>query len=50
MPDGILMDGDQGGNAHAFGEQFADAVAGSLGGDHGYIDIRRRLDEVRSGC
>ena len=33
------MDGDEGGDADAFGEEFADAVAGGLGRDHGDIDI-----------
>src|SRR5438445_512086 len=31
------MDGDQGRNAGAFGEDFADAMAGGFGGDHGDV-------------
>src|SRR5450759_1512010 len=35
----VLVDGDEGGHAHAFGVEFADAVAGGFGRDHGDIDI-----------
>ena len=38
------MDGDQRGNAHAFGEQFADAMAGRFGRDHGHVDVGGRGD------
>ena len=44
LPGGILVDSDQGGYADAFGIQFADAVAGRLGRDHGDIDIGGRSD------
>ena len=40
---GILEDGNERGNAGTFGEDFADAMAGSLGGDHGDVDIGGRL-------
>ena len=38
------MHGDQRGNAHAFGEQLAHAMAGGLGRDHRHIDVGRRID------
>src|ERR1017187_2807100 len=31
---GVLVDGDEGGDANAFGVEFTDAVAGSFGRDH----------------
>ena len=40
---GILLDGDQAGNAAAFGEDFADAVAGGLGRDERDVDAGGRL-------
>ena len=43
---GILLDRDERRDAGAFDEDFADAMAGSLGRDHRNIDIRGRLDEA----
>ena len=42
----ILLDGDEGGNAGAFDEDFAHAMAGGFGGDHGDVDIGGRFDEA----
>ncbi len=42
----VLRDSDEAGNADAFGEQFANAMAGGFGGDHGHVDIGGRLDFV----
>ena len=44
MSGGVLMHGDQGRNAHAFGEQLAHTMAGRFRRDHGNIHIRGRLD------
>ena len=41
---GVLVDGDEGGDADAFGVEFADAVTGGFGSDHGDIDIGRGHD------
>ena len=41
---GVLLDGDEGGDAAAFGEDFADAVAGGLGGDERDVDRWGRGD------
>ena len=41
---GVLLDGDESGRAAAFGEDFADAMAGSFGRDHGDVDVCGRLD------
>ena len=40
---GVLFNGDQRGRAAAFGKDFADAMAGSFGRDHGDVDTRGRL-------
>ncbi len=34
----VLVDGDEAGNAAAFGEDFAHAMAGSLGSGHAHVD------------
>ena len=41
---GVLLDGDEAGDAAAFGEDFADAVAGGLGGDERDVDRGGRGD------
>ena len=41
---GVLLDGNQRGGAAAFGEDFADAMAGRFRRNHGDVDILRRLD------
>ncbi len=47
---GVLLDGNQSGNAAAFGEDLADAVAGSLGSDQRDIDACRTERWFRNGC
>ena len=41
---GVLIDGDQVGDAAAFHEDVADQMAGALGGDHDDVDVRGRND------
>ena len=43
---GVLVHGDERGNADAFGVEFADAVAGGLGRHHRDIDIGGRSDRA----
>ena len=50
LSSGILMNGDKSGNAHAFGIQFADAVAGSFGSNHADIHTRRRSERHFGGA
>ena len=40
----VLVNGDEAGDAAAFGEDFADAMAGSLGRGHADVDARGRDD------
>ena len=40
----VLVDGDEAGNAAALGEDFAHAMAGSLGRGHAHVDARGRND------
>ncbi len=42
----VLLDGDQGGCALACLVLAADGVAGSLGGDHGHVDISGGIDQT----
>jgi hypothetical protein len=42
----VLVNRQQSGCAAAFGEDFADAVAGRFGRDHGDINVARRLDSL----
>ena len=44
----VLMNGEKRGRAAAFGEDFADAMAGSLGSDHADVDILRRLNRAKT--
>jgi hypothetical protein len=37
----VLMDGDEARDAAAFGEDFAHAMAGSLGRGEAHVDVRR---------
>ncbi len=41
---GVLLDGYEAGDSAAFGEDFADAVAGGFGGDEGDVDACGRKD------
>src|SRR6266403_5667746 len=41
---GVLFDSEERWSSAAFGEDFANAVAGSLGSDHGDVDVGGRLD------
>jgi hypothetical protein len=41
---GVLLDGDEAGDAAALDEFAADEVAGALGGDHDDVDVLRGLD------
>src|ERR1700722_455067 len=43
---GVLMDGDEAGDAAALGEDFADAVAGGFGSGHGDVDAGGGDDAV----
>ena len=44
MAAGVLLDGDEAGDASAFGEDLADTVAGALGGDEGDVGRCWRCD------
>src|SRR6185437_12307130 len=41
---GVLLNGNECGHAAAFGEDFADAVAGAFGGDERDVDVGGRVD------
>ena len=44
---GVLVDGDQAGDAAALLEHLAHEVAGGLRGDHGHVDVLRRDDALK---
>ena len=46
MARSILGNCNEAGNARTFGENFADAMAGSLGGDHADVNVGRGLDRA----
>ena len=47
---GVLLDGEKCGRAAAFGENFADAMAGRFRRDHGDVHRLGRLDGCRNEC
>src|SRR5258707_1324078 len=48
FPGGVLLDGEERWCAAAFDEYFANAMAGSLGRDHGNIDGCGRLNRAEA--
>ena len=47
---GVLVDGDEAGDAAAVLELPAHQVAGALGGDEQHVHVGGRAGSARSGC